>query len=223
MKQAIQLFFVASISFLLQQCAPARFVKPLAKKTQAVSFSFGGPLIKFSGAPIPVPFTTLAYGYGISNSVTGFGSLHTTSLLFGNFQSDIGTTIKLYEKENKYGFSCAPTLQLAMNLKNSQTFRVWPSLDVNAYYHLKNKPSYFYTGLNSWVELSSKKAHQEPVKERLTPNLNLGFVKVNKKWTHQFQLSYLGIGKANLPGVVDYIGISGKGTLGFHYALIRIL
>jgi hypothetical protein len=165
----------------------------------------------------------LAYGYGLTNSITCFGSLHTTSLLFGNIQSDIGTTIKIYERENKFGFSFAPTLQIATHLKNTKTFRVWPSLDVNAYYHLNNSPSYFYTGINSWFELSSVKAHQEIISKRMIPKLNLGFIKVNKKWSHQFQLSFLGIGQANTPGVVEYLGVSGKGTFGFHYALIKII
>lgn len=221
MIRAIKIISVATLIFLIQQCAPVRFVKPLQKKEQAVSLSFGGPIIKFSGAPIPIPFTSLSYGLGLSNSITGFGSLHTTSLLFGNLQSDIGTSIKLYEKDKQFGLSCSPTLQLAMHIKSSKTFRVWPSLDLNAYYFLKNKPSYFYCGLNSWFELSNYKAHQEKTQQRVLPNFNFGFMNVREKWRHQFQLCYLAIGTANLPGVVDYIGISGKGTLGFHYALIR--
>lgn len=209
------------IFILFQNCAPSRFVKPLQKKQQAIAFTFGGPLIKFSGAPIPIPFSTLAYGYGISNNITGYSSLHLTSALFGNIQSDLGATIKLFEKENLFGFTFSPALQLAYNLRNQTGFRIWPSADVNTYYHIKKSPSYVYAGLNSWFELSSKKAHNEVQQRYVIPNVQLGYMIVKTKWQHQFELKYLGIGIPNLPGVVDYMGIGGKGTFGFYYSLIR--
>ncbi|MBA3682410.1 MAG: hypothetical protein H0W73_14800 [Bacteroidetes bacterium] len=204
MRSIIKLLFFI---FLFHNCAPSRFVKPLAKKQQAAAFSFGGPLIKFSGAPIPIPFTTLAYGYGVTDKVTTFASIHTTSLLFGNLQSDIGGTFKLFEKENKFGISASPALQIAYNFRNKTGFKIWPSADLNTYFHFKEKPSYLYCGINSWFEFSKYKAHEQQQKKHANPNLHLGYMIVNPKWQHQFELSYLGIGTPNLPGVVDYIGI----------------
>ena len=213
------LFLLVVYSF--QNCAPSRFIKPLAKKQQAASFSFGGPLIKFAGTPIPIPFTTLAYAYGLTNNATVFGSLHTTSLLFGNLQTDVGTTFKIIEKETKFGISATPALQIAYNMRNTAGFKLWSTLDANAYFHLKQKPSYIYLGMNSWVEFAKYKAHEQPQQRHVIPNLHAGYQLVKSKWQHQFELSYLGIGIPNKPGVVDYIGISGKGTLGFYYSLIR--
>ena len=221
MTSLIKLLIVILFVSLFQNCAPSRFVKTLAKKEQAASFSFGGPIIKFAGAPIPMPFTTLAYGYGVTDKITAYSSLHTTSLLFGNLQSDIGTTIKLFEKENKFGISASPAIQVAYNLRNTTGFRIWPSADVNTYFHFKQKPSYLYAGVNSWFEFSKYKAHEQTQQRHVIPNLHLGYTIVKTKWQHQFEFSYLGIGLPNLPGVVEYIGISGKGTLGFHYSLIR--
>ncbi|MBA2612857.1 MAG: hypothetical protein H0U95_12865 [Bacteroidetes bacterium] len=221
MTAIIKSTFIIVCIYFFQNCAPSRFIKPLEKKQQAASFSFGGPMIQFAGAPIPIPFTTLAYGYGLTNKVTGFGSLHTTSLLFGNLQSDIGTTLKLFEIENKFGLSASPALQIAYNIRNTTGFRVWPSADVNTYFHIMEKPSYIYAGANSWFEFSKYKAHNEIQQRHVIPNLHLGYMIVKPKWQHQFELSYLGLGIPNKPGVVDYIGISGKGTLGFYYCLIR--
>lgn len=206
---------------LIQHCAPSRFVKPLQKKEQAASFSFGGPMIRFGGAPIPIPFTTLCYGYGISNKISAFGSLHTTSLLFGNLQNEVGATFNIYQLENKFGVSLSPALQTAYRVGVSGSARVWPSAEVNGWYHPGGKPSYLYGGINSWFELSAKKAHNETVTQRVVPNLQIGYMHVKQKWMHQFQLAYLGIGSPILPGVVDYIGLSGKGALGVHYAIIR--
>lgn len=221
MNTVIKFLSVILLVNLFQNCAPSRFVKPLAKKQHAASFSFGGPIIKFSGAPIPIPFTTLAYGYGATNNITAYGSLHTTSLLFGNLQSDLGTTIKIFEKENKFGISASPAIQIAYNLRNTTGLRLWPTADINTYYHFNEKPSYLYGGANAWFEFSKYKAHEQKQERHVIPNLHLGYMIVKTKWQHQFEFSYLGIGIPNTPGVVEYIGISNKGALGFYYSLIR--
>ena len=66
-----------------------------------------------------------------------------------------------------------------------------------------------------------KKAHDQAQTRHAIPNVHLGYMIVKTKWQHQFEFSYFGLGIPNLPGVVDYIGISGKGALGLHYSLIR--
>lgn len=209
------------IALFVYACAPSRYVKPLAKKQSAASFSFGGPLIKFSGAPIPIPFSTLGYGYGITNNITAYGNIHTTSALFGNSQLDLGATFSLYKKENRFGITASPAFQIAYSVRNLTGFRTWPSTDLNAYFHFRQKPSYLYAGFNSWFELSSVRAHDEPQPRHLIPNLQLGYTIVRSKWQHQFECKYLGLGIPIYPGVVDYIGLSGKGALGIYYSLIR--
>ena len=206
---------------LFQFCAPSRYVKPLAKKQSAASFTFGGALIKYGKTPIPIPFTTLGYAYGLTNKTTVYGNLHFTSALFANAQIDLGATMLLYEIENKYGITVSPALQLAYNVRNNTGFRIWPSVDLNYYLHLKNKPSYVYAGLNTWLEFSTYKAHNEVQQRHAIPNLQIGFTRVRTKWQQQFEVKYLGVGIPNLPGVVEYIGISGKGTFGIFYSLIR--
>src|SRR5690242_18275035 len=94
-KSKLKLYALLAFLALLASCAPCRYVKPLAKKQSAASFSFGGPLIMFSGTPIPVPFTTIGYGYGLTDNVTTYGNVHTTSALFGNAQVDLGSTLNI--------------------------------------------------------------------------------------------------------------------------------
>lgn len=215
-------FIFSLIIFLgLQACVPSRYVKPLAKNQKAIAFSFGGPLIKFSGAPIPIPFTTLGYAHGITDNITAFGNLHSTSLLFGNAHADVGATFNLYKKENKFGITASPALQLAYNVRNTSGARFWPTTDLNAYFHFSEKPSYVYAGMNAWFELSKLKAHGQIQQRHVIPNLHIGYTLVNIKWQHQFEIKYLGIGIPNLPGVVDYIGISHKGSFGVYYSLVR--
>lgn len=218
MKRNLAILF---IGLFLMQCAPARYVKPLKKNEQVACFTFGGPIIQFAGAAIPIPFTTIGYGRGLTDKVTGYANLHSTSLLFSNLQFDLGTSIALYQKEKKYGFSASPALQIATSLKAKNSFRLWPSADLNFYYHPKKKESYCYAGLNAWFDLTSTKSHQEPQTTHVLPNMHGGYVLMKDKWQHQFQLSYYGIGIANLPNVPSYVGVAQKGSLGFHYALIR--
>lgn len=214
----ILLFFV---TFFLSLCSPSNLVKPLKKSEQTVNFTFGGPLIKFAGAPIPIPFTTLGYNYGVANKFTAFINLHTTSLIFGNLQTTVGGLFSLYEKVNKFGFTISPALQTAYSIRNKTGFRLWPTLDLNAYYHIKEKPSFIYLGANNWFELSKYSAHNEPQTKHILPNIHMGYMLVKPQWQHQFEVKYLGIGIPNLPGVVDYIGISHQGAFGIYYSLIR--
>jgi len=221
MKTTLQIIAVSLMVLFLSQCAPTRFVKTLNKKEKAASFSFGGPIIQYSGAAIPIPFTTLAFGYGLTNKNTLFASLHPTSLLFGNLQTDIGSTFLLFEKKEIFGISATPALQLAYSIGNAGTFKIWPSADVNYYYHIKKRASYLYAGVNTWIELSGTKAHGEKVNRHLIPNMQIGYNVVGTKWQHQFELKYLGIGIPNLPNVTGYIGVGGKGSFGIYYSLIK--
>ncbi|MBK9319173.1 MAG: hypothetical protein IPM91_10340 [Bacteroidetes bacterium] len=55
----------------ISSCAPQRFVKPLEKQQQAVNASLGGVLFDYNGTTIPMPFLTLAYGYGLMKQPPG--------------------------------------------------------------------------------------------------------------------------------------------------------
>ncbi|MCA6437745.1 MAG: hypothetical protein ACK5QC_01435 [Bacteroidota bacterium] len=216
MKIKFSLLFLLLIFF---GCSPVRMVKPLQKRQQIVGSSFGGPLINFAGAPIPIPFTSLFYANGITNNVTVIGGLNTTSLLFGNIHLDASSCINLFYKENKYGISLNPGVQSIYHIRDSKSFGLWPTLDLNGYFHFKNKSSFLYTGVNSWIELKNQKAHGEKVTAPVLPSFQIGYQLVNTKWNHQFEIKYLGIGRSNQPNVVDYIGGAGQGAFGLFYGL----
>lgn len=204
----------------LQNCAPSRYVKPLAKNEQSAGFSFGGPIIGFAGTSIPIPFTTLSYGRGLSDRLTVYGGFHLTSLAFGNAQFDFGGTYSIWKKERQ-GLSGGISLQTAVVPGKKNTARLWPAAEVNYYYQPGKRPSYMYAGISSWFELSTRKAYSQAETRKVIPNLQLGYTVVKEKTQHQFELKYLGIGIPNLPGVVDYRGIGGRGSFGFYYCIAR--
>ena len=221
MKRSEKLKLLFCITLFVTSCAPSRFVKPLDKGQKALTASFGGPTILFSGAPIPMPFTTITYAQGLTANTTAFGSLHFTSGLFGNLQSDLGASYRIYEKPLSYGFSTSPALQIAYSVGHTGSFRVWPTLDLNFYCHPFKNASYAYAGANAWFEFSKYKAHGEIQQRHVLPNLQMGYVFVKTRWQHQIEVKFLGLGIPNTPTVVSYIGLGGKGSFGVYYTLIR--
>ncbi|NBO61725.1 MAG: hypothetical protein EBU82_12320, partial [Flavobacteriia bacterium] len=90
MQHAHQKFCWILITVMLVACAPSRYVKPLTQGEHAVQVNVGGPIAKIPGiGAIPMPLTSVGYGYGLKNNLTLFGNLHTTSLLFGVGQLEL--------------------------------------------------------------------------------------------------------------------------------------
>lgn len=220
MKKRVIVVYMLSMAFVFQFCAPARYVKPLNKKEQALGFSFGGPVIAYSGLAIPIPFTTLSYAYGLHERLTMYGGLHLTSLAFGNIQTDLGVTAGLWQSKNM-GLSLSAAAQLANGIAKKNTLRCWPSLDMNFYYQPGSKSNFVYGGIGTWVETASKRAHNIDAPRLLVPKLQVGYQLTGRTFTHQFELSYLAPGVRNLPGVVDYKGIAGTGALGIYYGIVK--
>ena len=210
------------VFIFVQGCAPSRYVKPLARNSQAASFTFGGPVIVYGGAAIPIPFTTAGYARGITNRLTGFVNLHSTSLMFANLQTDIGCTYGILGEEKKFGLSVSPAIQQAFNLRHGTGFRIWPTIDLNAYQVITRNGSYLYAGMNNWFEFSKTRAHGEPQPRHVIPNVHIGFTSTRTKWHNQFEIKYLGPGIPIYPGIIDYKGINSKGSIGLYYSITRL-
>jgi hypothetical protein len=215
------LLVTASLLFLFS-CAPSRLVKPLKKGDRAVNASFGGPLIRFAGVVIPIPFTSAGYAHGVGNRVSLYGNLHTTSLLFGNIQTDIGSVFLIHEKPGIWGVTASPAIQMAWSARSMSGFRLWPSADLNLFVHPQARSSFFYAGANAWMEPGARRAHDEPRPKMFVPNLHTGYMWIGTNWNHQLEARWLGVGIPNLPGVTGYVGVGGKGALGIFYGITRV-
>ncbi|MCX6311342.1 MAG: hypothetical protein NT084_06855 [Bacteroidetes bacterium] len=214
-------FGVAIILFAMNSCAPSRYVIPLAEKQKAITANFGGPTIGFSGAIIPIPLTAVGYGYGIDSNTTVFGNFHTTSLLFGVFQTDIGVCRNLYRGKNGFGVSGNLVANLTFD-KWEHNFRGWPQIDLNAYKKYNSRGSFFYAGCDNWIELSKYRAHHQPQNVHLIFNAHAGITFVHSKWNYQLEAKYLAPYVNNLPNVVDYKGISHHGAFGIYFGVYRL-
>jgi hypothetical protein len=208
-------------AIILLACNATRVVKPLEAGEKQMGVSLGGAMIKFVGVPMPLPLTNVYGAYGLNNKTTAFASLHTTALLFGVFQTDIGITQNLL-KQKKYlpGISVSPIANLMFD-KWENNFSFYPQLDLNAYWNYGKKQHLIYTSLNNWYELKNTKAHNETQTTNWLPSIGVGHQWHGNKLNWQLEAKYIAPNQPNKNIVVDYIGMGSKGTFGLYIGVNR--
>lgn len=219
MKSSLYITVVATFAILA--CNPTRVVKPLSKGELQGGVSLGGPAITMGGLPIFVPLTSIHAAYGYSDKTSVFGSIQTTSLLFGVFHTDIGLTQHI-KKQNGYmpGISASAIANFMIDRWEwKSTFL--PQLDVNFYWQYKQKPHVIYTGLQNWFEPRTTRAHGEKQPNNWMPMISLGHQWVKQKYNWQIETRYIGFNQSNKDIVVDYISPGSKGALGLYFGVQR--
>ena len=211
----IYLFIFLALTVL--SCASSRFVEPLSKNQQAVSFNIGGSLIDFGGATIPVPLSSLTYAYGLSNKLTAFGSLHTTSLIFNNLQTEVGVLSQIRGQENYIpGFSSVLALNYIteFSLGNS---KLWPQIDGNAYWNLNNNKHRLYLGYSIWIDTDMIDENKMGI-----ANPHLGYTYKIKLWEIGTELKFLAPSYDNTKVFLPYQSLTGvKGATGLYFNISK--
>ena len=214
------------IGILIGSCAPTRFVKPIEHKKHVISANLGGPIITIPGvATMPIPFTSVGYGYGLKPKTTLFGNWHTTAAVFGVIQFDCGVSQLLW-KNDKMGVSVSPSLNFFSDVYEKNT-QLYPQIDANYYfdYYRKEKKgrvnqNYFYGGFSNWFQLQSKAAHGLDLKNRMIFSPQLGHVFERGKWNYTLEVKFLAPYLSNQNIVVDYVSPFGKrGAMGAYFGL----
>ena len=207
---------LAAASVLLTYCAPTQMVKPLYKGENQVTAHFGGPLIKFSGAPIPLPFASVHYARGLTDKTTAFGGIGLTQAAFGVVQVDLGVTQGiLTPKGARPGFSVTPDLFLMYDVWQ-KNIRVYPTLDANAYWDIGKQKSTAYVGITNWFELNGKRAFDEPQPDAWLQGFHAGYVLRHNSWNFTLQTSFLAPFKDNVKLVPEYISFGKTGAIGVY-------
>ena len=209
-------------------CAPSHFVKPLEHKQHAITGSFGGVLTHVPGvATIPIPNTSLGYGYGLKPKTTIYGNWYTTAAIFGVFQLDIGATQGLWQNSKKtMGVSISPSFNFMVDVYEKNT-RVWPQLDANYYvdYFSKEKKdrvnkNHFYIGMSNWFELQGTKAHDQKQTNHIIFSPQMGHVFERGNWNYTLEVKFLAPYASNQNIVVDYVSPFGKyGGMGTFFGI----
>jgi len=236
---AIFLITFISFSVIISSCAPTRVVRTLKQGEKRLGGNVGGPLIKYSGTVMPVPFTSVYYAQGISDSVTVFGGIHATSGLFGNFQTDIGGTYDIWRnRDTTKGITGTFALNTAFNINNTEnlqdvqnkprtinSFRIWPQIDANAYYvYNKSKNHFLYYGISTWIETKANRQSGIKQKAYIFACPHVGTTLSHKLYNFTFEFKYLAPYMNSWDPLVDYIRPVGKyGGLGFYVAITKKL
>ncbi len=217
--------FLVSVIWL-SSCAPTQFVVPLEKGEHVVNTSLGGPIVNIPGiANIPIPFTSLGYGYGLTDKSVISGALYPTAGIYGNFQLSAGYTHELWKKE-KFNFTGRAGFDYMLDTyeKNS---RLWPQLDGNVAFTYQNnqderadKRKIIYLGFSNWFELNATKAHGEKQSKRWFFNPHIGHQMKRNQWAFHFELAFLEPNISNEKVVLDYKSAFGnRGATGIYFGL----
>ena len=209
----------ALLAFLIGSCTASRFVEPLDKGEITAGFSFGGPVIGFAGAILPVPLANAEVGYGVDSNLTVVGGVQATSLYFNNLHIDAGVTYKVMNQK-KYipNVSVSPSFQFVYDF-NDKLAKFWPVLDVNAYWNYGERRNYFYAGINNYFELSKTMALEQEQEHRWLFSPQIGHVVKGKKdnWQLTTELKFLGITHDNSYAFLPYKSLTGSyGATGFY-------
>jgi hypothetical protein len=212
-----RIIYFYAILLVFTTCTSTRFVKPLNKGQKAVFGNFGGPLIKFSGMPMPIPFANVGLGYGLHNRMSLYSSIDVTSALFGVWHHEIGMSAQVYKFKNELAMSVQPGLHVFQNLQTWNAFKMYPVMDFTIYKELLQKHLLWYCNGRFWFNAYQNIENQNAI----TSGIHIGIQKYTIRWGHQFELGITAPGIPNTPNIVDFIGIQKKGALVVHYALIR--
>jgi hypothetical protein len=230
----INLIFIG-VLLALASCAPTRFVEPLKRGQQVITGNFGGPVAKIPGiGAVPIPFTAIGYGRGLTDKTTIFGNLHTTSLAFGVGQTDIGVSQSIW-KNDKMGISAQGSVNILVDFYTGAN-RFWPQLDANYYfkYGKNSKPvqldalckvdskhyNFFYAGISNWFDPYKTESQGRPNAQFWIPSVQLGHQWIRPKWSYQAELKMLAPNQSNQNIVVNYPSmLNNRGAIGLYFGI----
>jgi hypothetical protein len=217
MRILFSIFISIGLVYMLFSCAPTRVVRPLAAKEVQVGVNLGGPIIDFAGLKMPIPFTSVYGAYGLTDTRTLFGGLHTTSLAAGVGQIDVGITQNIWRNKG-WGLSASPVFNMMYGYKS---FRFYPELDINAYKEYGEKRHFAYFSLANWFVLAGKKAHDVKQTTHYIPSFAVGNTFNRPKMNYILELKWMAPFTDNSKVVVNYNGVGKNGAMGCYFGIAR--
>jgi hypothetical protein len=203
----------------LFSCAPSLVVKPLKKGEKVLAVHLGGPMIRFSGLPIPVPLSGAEFHYGLSDKTTAGAGLGLTSLGFGTGQLNLGITSQLVSEENRLKTGISGVLKAHFLLDRwEKNFRFYPETGFHVFRQTGRQR--WYAGASAWFE--TRFGGRQRTSENIwVPMLHAGWQKAEGRWQPSAEIKWIAPGEDSRNLVVDYIAPAGRGSLGVYLGLKR--
>ena len=196
-------FIVILFVFVCASCAPTRYVVPLNKREKSVSASYGGPIFKEDGIPMPLPLVNITYAKGKTNSLTYFGGLQLSPLLNGYFAGEIGA-LKEWKWWSKRKLGITTNFVANAVYEAYSGFHFFPQFDANLYWHFKSDPHYFcdcpgdpkwkmfvYTGFQTHYNLVSNYIFTDPFKDDVMFSPHAGYSFGTDSWRLSTEVKWI--------------------------------
>lgn len=209
------------VALTLFSCSSSRYIEPLEKDQFAINADFGGPLIALGGLKLPIPFTSLGAGYGITDNSTVFGNLYTTSLLYRTIQIDMGIRQGIYKSSHPLIPNVSGAFIVnGMTNTRAWDFRMFPELNISPYYTYGQWMT--YGNIQTWVDFYKTSDENLSLDEILVPAFAVGQQFTNKKGTWSMILEYKRLAPTLNEDytVVDYLTNSGRGANGIYLSFV---
>jgi len=220
-KRKLNCLLLIVISLSLVHCSTSRLTKPIPKGKFRAGLDIGGPIVTISDTIFPLPLSSLSLAYGLQEKISISGALHTTALLFGVVQLEIGGVYEVF-KPKKFipGFSVSPYLHLMFDTWETNV-KLYPEVDLNFYWDIKNG-DIVYIGLTNWIEFATRKAHGQSQDQNLIWSPHVGYTFTPAMWQLSLEMKYLSPGVKNSNLIVNYHGINEYGALGLYLSAARL-
>jgi hypothetical protein len=118
------------------------------------------------------------------------------------------------------GISFSPVLGFAVDVWQGKA-KLWPQLDLNAWWEYGERRHYFYAGFSAWIEPAGKRAYGDPQSQHLLPAFQLGNVLSFKSVDFQVELKANNFSQPNRDATISWLGIGGRGGLGVYLGLTK--
>jgi len=203
------LSLLALVSFT-SGCALSRGVRPVGEKNVAIDASLGGPVADYMGGMKPFPLSTVGLTYGLTDKTNIHGGFHPSSLaMFGLVGLELGASHLVVEPDGAIPAVMVDgtIITLAGNLAEGPPdggFRAFLETSVMASWAYGKREHLIYTGPEFITQPSPLMS---------IPGWTVGHRFNAGRWGIGAELGWLAPFWDNLPPVVEYAGIGGRGAV----------
>ncbi|MBK9525154.1 MAG: hypothetical protein IPO39_10440 [Bacteroidetes bacterium] len=147
--------------------------------------------------------------------------MNITSALFGNVQLELGATRQVLRQHSYIpAVSISPVFNIIA--RSQAPSKLYPQLDINAFWEYGKHKNYFYIGLGNWFELSAKRTLGETQKNHWLFFPLAGHCFSGKKWDVLLETKILAPNLSNEKLVVEYqTPLKNNGAFGVYLGCTR--
>ena len=205
----------------LNGCASSRIVQPLNQGQWQATLSAGGPIIQGTDTTLPLGFSSASVAYGASQNTTAFAGMGLSTEARDIHHFDAGITHELLTPfDYQPGITVTPQFNVFRDKGGKDTL-FYPQFDINAYWLSTFRYDFYYLGMSNWVELNTKKAHQQKQTNHWIPSIHAGYTFQERNYSLNFELKYIAPNRSNQNQLIEYIGIKNQGVLGAYLSVSR--